>query len=313
MKRLRALTIVVAAAAGLGCTQRLPPPAEPGPVGDRTGDFIPGDLDAAVRVDLDAGKRLFGPTVVRALMLDVVDPAEDPATANLLSKALDHASTVVVAFRPGLSARTADHVIVFRGEFKDVDPRSEPKGDWRPPLDLGGGFQLYDRPQPRRRSAPARIYSRANDWLVFVSAAEIDSAERVIERRAADEHVEPPDRGILSYALRAEPIVLLLGPKFPAVSETLNGATNISGSVAADDRGLRATLEVVFTNETDALEAGKRAEAVVAALRTSGHLLGLLASGAHVSPVGSTMVVRIELDARGLAKVIECATREARC
>jgi len=313
MKGLRAFAIAVTAAAALGCTKRLPPPADPGPVGDRAGDFVPGDLDAVVRVDLDAGRRLFGATAVRGLMLDVVDSEQDPATANLLSKALDHASTVVVAFRPGLSARTTDHVIVFHGNFKEVDPRREPKGDFRPPIDLGGGFQLYDRPQPRRRSAPARIYARASDWLVFVSAAEIDSAERVIERRADDEHVEPPDRGVLSYAFRPEPIMPLLGPKFPAVAKALDGATNVSGSVAADERGLRATLEIVFTNEADATEAGKRLEAVLSVLRTSGRLLGLLASGAHVSPVGSTMVVRIDLDARGLATVIECATREARC
>jgi hypothetical protein len=313
MTRLRAFAIAVAAAAVLGCTERLRPPAEPGPAGDRAGDFIPGDLDAVVRVDLDAGRRLFGATAVRALMIDVVDPEDDPATANLLSKALEHATTVFVAFRPGLSARTTDHVTVFHGNFRDVDPRSEPKGDWRPPLDLGGGFQLYDRPQPKRRSAPARIYTRASDWLVFVSAAEIDSAERVIERRADDEHVDPPDRGVLSYAFRAEPIVPLLGQKFSAVAEALRGATNVSGSVAADERGLRATLEVAFTNEADAVEAGKRAEAVISALRTSERLLGVLAKGARVSPVGSTMVVRIELDARGLSTVIECATREARC
>jgi hypothetical protein len=312
MKRLRAFTFAVTIAL-LGCTERLPPPAEPGPVGDRAGDFIPADLDAVIRVDLDAARRLFGPTAVRALMIDVVDPEEDPATANLLSKTLDRASTMVVAFRPGLSARTTDHVSIFRGKFKDVDPRGEPKGDWRPPLDLGGAFQLYDRPVPRRRSAPARIYARASDWLIFVSAAEIDSAERVIDRRANDEHVEPPDRGIVSYAFRAEPIVPLLGPKFPSVAEALHGATNISGSVAADERGLRATIEVAFTNEVDAAEAGKRAEAVVSALRTSGRLLGVLASGAHVSPVGSTMVIRIELDARGLSTVIECVAREARC
>jgi hypothetical protein len=297
----------------VACTQRLPPPADPGPVGDRAGDFIPGDLDAAVRVDLDAGRRFFGATAVRALMIDVVDPTDDPATANLLSKTLENASTVVVAFRPGLSTQSTDHVTLFRGRFKDVDPRSEPKSDWRPPLDLGGGFQLYERPAPRRRSAPARIYARASDWLVFVSAAEIDSAERVIERRADDEHVEPPDRGVISYAFRAEPVLALLAAKFPAVAEALHGATNISGSVAADDRGLRATLEVVFTNDADAAEAGKRTEAVVSVLRASGRLLGVLASGAHVSPMGSTMVIRIELDARGLATVIECVTREARC
>lgn len=313
MKRHRALVLAVAAAAVFGCTQRLPPPAEPGPVGDRAGDFVPGDLDAVVRVDLEAGRRFFGSTTVRALMLNVADPAEDPATANLLSKALERASSVVVAFRPGLSSPKTDHVIVLRGQFKDVDPRSEPKTDWRPPLDLGGGFQLYDRPQPRRRSAPARIYSRATDWLVFVSAAEIDSAERVIERRMDDEHVEPPDRGILSYAFRAEPVMPLLGPKFPSVAESLHGATNVSGSVDADDRGLRATVEVAFTNEADAAEAGKRASAVVSVLRKSGRLLGLLASGATVNPIGSTMVVRIELDARGLATVIECASREAGC
>lgn len=313
MKRARAFAVVASAAIVLACTERLPPPADPGPVGSRAGDFIPGDLDVVVRVDLDAARRFFGASAVQAIVIDVVDPSEDPATAALLSAALEHANSVVVAFRPGLSARSTDHVVVFHGQFQGIDPRSQPKSDWRPPLDLGGGFQLYDRTTPRRRSAPARIYTRANDWFVFLSTAEIDSAERVIERRASDEHVEAPDRGILSYALRPEPILPLLRSKFPSVAETLQGATNVSGSVAADDRGMKATLDVVFTNDADAAEAGSRAASVVSALRGSGRLLGLLAKGATVNPIGSTMVVRVELDARGLATVVDCATSEKGC
>jgi hypothetical protein len=296
-----------------GCAARTPPPAEPGPTGDRASDFVPADLDAVVRVDLDAARRFFGSGAVQALMFDVVDEREDAATSKLLSKGLDHASAVVVAFRPGLSSRATDHVIVFRGRFEDVDPRREPGSEWSPPRDLGAGFQVYERPQPRRRSAPARIYVRSNDWLVFVSSAEVDSAERVIERRADDPHVDPPDRGIVSYAFRAEQVGPLLAARFPAVAELLRGATMVSGGVSADDRGLRATLETVFTNDTDAAEAASRTTTVVAALRGSGRLLGVIASGTHVSAVGSTVVLRVELDARATTAVVECATSGKGC
>jgi hypothetical protein len=143
-----------------------------------------------------------------------------------------------------------------------------------------------------------RIYSRASDWLVFVSGAEVDSAERVIEMRASDDHLDPPDRGILSFAFRAEPVVPLLGDRFPAV---------------ADERGLRATIEVAFTNDADAKEAADRAGAVLTALRASARLLGRLAAGAHANAIASTMVVRIELDAAGLRSVIDCVTGGAEC
>lgn len=295
------------------CASRIPPPQDPGPVGDRAGDFVPGDLDAAIRVDLDAARRFFGPGAVKSVALDVVDPKEDPATAAILSSALDHASTVVVAFRPGLSAAETDHVIVLRGQFEAVDPRAEPRSDWGPPADLGAAFQRYERPAPRRRSAPARIYARASDWLVFVSEAEIDGAERVIEKRARDEHVDPPDRGILSCAFRAEPVGDLLEKKFPAVAEALRGATTVSGSVDADERGLHATLETVFTNDADAAEADGKLERLFAALRSSEHLLGRVAKGAHASVFAATLVIRVELDAKGLATVVDCVTTGAEC
>jgi hypothetical protein len=105
----------------------------------------------------------------------------------------------------------------------------------------------------------------------------------------------------------------LLRSKFPSVAETLHGATNVSGSVAADDRGLKASLDLVFTNDADAAEASTRASSVVSALRKSDTLLGLFAKGATVSPVGPTMVIRVELDARGLATVVECVTSVRGC
>jgi hypothetical protein len=298
--------------AASGCAQRIPPPEEPGPVADRAGDFVPGDLDAVVRVDLDGARRLFGSSAVKSVMLDIVDPKKDAATADLLSSAVEHASTMVVAFRPGFSAAATDNVTIFRGDFRNVDPRRV-GGDWRPPVDLGGAFQLYERPAPGRRSAPVRIYSRPSDWLVFVSGAELDSAERVIEQRVNDDHVEPPDRGVLSYAFRAEPVIVELTARFPTVAETLRGATTVSGSVAADDRGLRATIEVAFTNEADAKEAADRATALIGVLRASERLLGRLASGAHVNAMASTLVIRIELDAAGLRTVVGCVAGGAEC
>jgi hypothetical protein len=87
----------------------------------------------------------------------------------------------------------------------------------------------------------------------------------------------------------------LIEKRFAAVADALSGATRIDANADADDRGLRATLEVHFTNEADASDARARAEPLVAALRKSEGVFSLLAGGARTTVVGPSLVIHIEL------------------
>ncbi len=134
----------------------------------------------------------------------------------------------------------------------------------------------------------------------------MDSLERAIERRAGDEHVDPPDRGVISLSARARPLVPLLSPRYPAVAEALEGATEIEASAAADDRGLRVTTEVRFTSSDDAKLARERAHLLLGVLSRAEGPFGKLARGAIASAVGPSLVLLVELDAKQLASLFGC-------
>jgi hypothetical protein len=266
-----------------------------------------------LRIDLDAARRLFGPAIGSALQLGMIDPARDAGTAGLVSEALARAEVVWVAVRPGLPAQLTDNVVALRGRFADIDPRAGGEAGWGAPADLGAGFRLYERPPPTWRSAPVRIYARGEDWLVFVSSAEVDAAERAIEEHARDPALEPADRGIVSVAARVEPLRALLAPSYPAVAEALALATRLDGAAEADDRGLRLTLDVQFSNERDAAQARDRSRLLLGVLTRAKGVFGTLARGASAGAVASTLVVRVELDGRGLADLVGCLGRGESC
>ena len=296
---------------GAACATRVPPPPPPPLDGDRPGAAIPGDLDVAIRFDLTSARRLFGPDVTSALALDITDP-DDRGTGELVHGALVRADTAWIAFRPGLAPASTDNVLLLRGDFGDLDPRAEGAG-FDPPSDLGGAMRVYRRHAPKRRSAPARIYARADDWLVFVSTAEIDAAERSIERRAGDEHVDPPDHGLVSIAARTPPLVPLLSKSYPAVAEALEGASVLDGSATADERGLAAELSARFETDPDATRARDRMKLLQSVLSHARGPFALLAQGAAVAAVGTSMVVRIHVDPTGLASIFDCVRGTGGC
>jgi hypothetical protein len=279
---------------------------------DRPASCIPADLDVAIRLDLAAARRLFGSSIGQALRFDIADSAEDPRTAALVDSALSHADVVWVAFRPGLAAKLTDNVLALRGNFAGIDPPFEGKGAWKPSTDLGAGFRLYERPPPKRRSAPSRLYARADDWLVFVSEAEVDGAERAIELRAGDEHVDPPERGIVSLAGRVPPLVPLLAPNYPSVAEALGSAVRFEGVADADDRGLRAAFEVRYQTDQDATQGRERLVPLLGALQRAAGPLGRVARGADATVTGAALVVHVTLDGPDLAALIGCFDGGAR-
>ena len=297
------MATAVAALLGASCAERIAPPAAPAPSLDRPSAAIPGDLDVAVRLDLDAARRFLGPAITGAMQLDLADPGDRAAT-GLISDALARARVVLVAFRPGLPARSTDNVLVLRGGFAGIEPHGAPDADFGPAMDLGGGFRRYDRERPSRRSAPARIYARGDEWLVFASEAELDSTERALEQHGNDPRVDPPDRGMVSVSARLPTLVPLLTERYPAVAQALEGASSLDASADADDRGLRATIEVRFSSNEEASQAREQVRPLLEALAGAEGALGIIARGASTHALGPTVVVAVDLDARAVAALL---------
>jgi hypothetical protein len=242
---LRAL-FAFGAVACAGCAADLPPPPR-APRLTVPGDALPADLDCVVRIDLSRVRSALGPLALAGLRRGAAATATDLAE-GWIADAIERSDLALVAFRPELEGGGPDNVIVLRGRFQGVKPPSGPKA-WGPSVDLGADVRRFDRLGPVPRSSPARLYAFRDEQLVFVSAAEIDAVEALLEGGRAASTVQPPARGVIAFAARLRGVQRTFGKRFPILASALGDARAVSGSLEARGDGLVA--EVALELETD--------------------------------------------------------------
>jgi hypothetical protein len=313
--RRAVIALTFALLAVLGCATRQLGPPPPAPALESAEDAIPADLDVVLRIDLERMQRALGTSALAELEARARASAGSGADEQkLMSDLLQDARTIWIALRPGDSVGLTDNVVILEGRFAEFDPtRYAAAPAWQPSIDLGGGWRVYERQQPKQRSAPARIYARGNDWVVLVSEAEVDSVEKTIEQRQGGEPLQAPSQGSVSIVARARPLAKRMLDRSPAAARLLARASRLQahGDLAAS--GLVAELEVVFDAADDARDAARAAKVVAAAVAQEGGLAGALASQLRVEAVGPVVVVALSLDPDGLAEVVGCATGSLPC
>jgi hypothetical protein len=296
--RRAALAFVLALS---GCARSLPPPPPAPNLGDPA-DAIPPDLDAVVRVDVLRLKSTLGPLVLAALG-KVANAGGEGASAFVLS-ALEQSDVVWFAFRPELAAGGVDNVVVLRGSFAGLDPRSPPaEPPFGSPRDLGGDVRRYERPLPRERGAPALVYAHGDELLVIASAAEIDSVDRLIDA-GPGESVRPPSRGLFAFALRLRSLRLPLARSFPRLAELLEDTRTIEGVVDLASSELTLEVSLPFGDEQSAKGAADVFRDLGKAFAERGDSFGELAGRASVDAVGKFLVLRARL---ALSEVLRMA------
>jgi hypothetical protein len=293
--------------------ERIPPPSAPRPVLERPAEAIPADLDLVVRIDFARVKNALGAELLRSLA-EQTPPAGDAASEKLLVDAIARADTIWVALRPASDLEASDNVIVLRGRFSDLDPLKyggEPR--WRGPVDLGAAVRRYERPAPALRSAPARIYVRLPDLMVFASAAEIDSVERVIEEGADDPRLDPPEKGALALEGRIGRLSESIAERSPAAARLLAPARRLRAYVDLEASGIQGELELEFELEEQARRAADATALFARALAESGGTASRIVGALRVEAVGSTLVVGVGLGAEQLAELLACARGDREC
>lgn len=281
-----------------------PPPASP-PQAIRPADAIPADLDVAVRMDLNGARRALGTSAAEALEFRMIDEASDEAVADLIGNVIEHGDTLWLAFRPGLPAASTDNVLIVRGELGTLDPPLR-DGRWEGPVDLGADWRRFERAPPERRASPARVYLHSEALAVFVSEAEIDSTERAVELALDDGALEPPARGLLSFAARVRPLLRQLSGRFPEVADALGSAGRAMGYAEVDSTGLSGAIEIDFADPVDAEQATRKAGVLLDQLALAPAPWGSLARSTERDTVGETMVLRIAVGGRTLAELLAC-------
>jgi hypothetical protein len=309
-RQARGLALVWTA---LGCApDRVTAPEAPSPRLTQPADAIPADLDVVFRAELETMEGVVGPHAVDLLERGTRRPAG--GTGGALREALRRATTAWVGFRPGLPPELTDNVAVLRGRFGGFDPRAHSdQPSWQPREDLGGGWWRYGRKQPERRSAPARLYLRPDDLVIAVSAAEIDSAERVLEQGIQDHRLRPPDQGDLSVAVRVPPVRTLLGDLLPGATSMLEGASELRASLTLASVGLKAEVEVDYAHHEPARRATDDLGRLLHRIGAAGGRWALVARAAKVQAVGSMLVLSIDLGAEVLGELLRCVEGAEGC
>ncbi|MBK7582120.1 MAG: hypothetical protein IPI67_18180 [Myxococcales bacterium] len=304
--------MAVLALGSVACASRdrIPPPAAPAPAFAQPSDAIPADLDVALRIDLSRIRAVLGESAFEVLRhaSNGSGANDDRQSEALMAEALQRADAVWIAFRPGKSTADIDSVTILRGHFAKLDPRKfATRPAWGPSSDLGGGWRRYDRARPKARGAPARIYARTDELLVFVSTAPLDSVERRLEAGVADPHLEPVEKGVISLDARPRPLARLLGDRSPTLARLLLQAERLRLTAGLEPDGLDAELELALGGASEAREVAASLGALAQAAAGAQGLTAKVLEGLQVEAVANRVVVRLRLPPQTLAAVIACA------
>ncbi len=313
---MKAHSILLVSALLSACgPEHVPPPATPAPSVTSPDQAIPGDLDVAVRLDLHRMRDALGPATLAALERRTPGRAgAEGGEARLMAQAFKHADTVWIAVRPEARPELMDNVIVLEGHFAGLRPGDFPtQPRWGLPVDLGGDWRVFSRATPAARAAPARIYAHSDSLLVFVSTAEIDSAQRCIEKRAGDDHMEPEAKGAMSIAARLPPLAGLIEKRSPAAARLLSSASKLSADADLGAQGLDAELDVDFDSEDHAKTAADAAGLLAKGVAGEGGATAAVAKALHIESVGKSLVVRVKMTREKLAELTVCARAPEKC
>jgi hypothetical protein len=305
MTRFRRAGLVAALAVTLaGCASSRPlPPAAP--VLLEPADAIPADLDAVVRVDVARLRAALGTLLFAGLRRIATANLDDDDASEFLLSAIERSDLAVFAFRPELEGDGVDSVLVLRGQYAGLDPRTH---DARPPFqsprDLGGDVRRYDREQPAARGAPARVYARGDDLLVVVTAAELDSVELRLERREEGPVVRPPARGIVAFAARLRALRLTLHQRFPLLADMLEDAREVNGVIEVGDSGASIELSLPFASEASAETAKAGLTGVLQAFGEREGPFSELVRRTSVDRAGAHVVLRASVPVPELGRLL---------
>jgi len=282
-----------------GCeSQRVAAPPT-GPRFERPVEVIPPDLQLTLRVAVKRLRESLGNAVIERVRDDsqLGAPLSDP----LIGWALERADTAWASLRLGLVPEQTDNVLVLAGSFADLAPD---RTHWLTPVDLGAGWQRWDRSAPVARAEPTRLYAFAGEALVFVSEAEIDPVERRLERGVEVESIEPPELGLVSIAASMPALAHALREKAPRAAELLEKGTLLTGHADFEHTtGATLELDFGFKAQDQAERSARAAELLLTAIKDTPGVLGVVARAARVEALGKSVALRLRLETEVLGRM----------
>jgi hypothetical protein len=288
----RALLLGLSAAA---CGPKERPVLPSAPAVRTAPELIPSDLDLVLRLDLAQVKAALGAEALALLSRQVLAAGGNRAADELVIRSLLAADLVYLGYRPSPTWTPIDRVLALQGRFEPLRPT--PSG-FSGPTDLGADVRYWESRAPTPRDGVARIYALGERGLVFVSEAEIDAVERILDGLGSSRRLDPPEEGTLAIAAR--PALLARAGVGGTLADMLNDAKTLQLVVHLDSDGV--TLAGAL-----ALDSAEKARSLAAAAQlVVSHLDERLGAKASLRAEDERVLLSAKVDRTRLARAVAC-------
>ena len=300
--------LIVAVASGCAAPERraLTPPTT-----DDLVATLPGDLDVAVRVDVEWLTAELGPSLGQRLLLDLLVGAEDGEATSLLGEALRHSERLWLGFRLGAPLEAAEKVLILRGHFPPSSATAK----------VAGGVWVESaadvrRPHIYRKPAAAgaltRVYSRGDQVSIWVSEAEKAAVEQMLDGIVPEAPLRPPERGGLSLAAHPEPLRGRYLRNYPQLAQHFKGVRSLEAHLESLAGHVVLEVELGFGTPIQASNAGEILEQLRLSMAGAACVLGMTAQAAQLSVFDHKVRVSAQLGP-GEVRGVEACVLGGRC
>jgi hypothetical protein len=262
-------------------------------------DLLPSDLDFVIRID---AARIREHPLMMALakgkdlhLHDTMLTADISGMARLILPEIEQARSIVMGGRLGADGFKGDGIIAVEQGTADPPDRKFAGDTALVRLESRSRrFELYERASAARDEAALYVVMQGKG-LVLATPAEMDAVLRVLRDGPDSTRLEPPPRGLLSFAGRFRQGT---HAPLPAGASSLReigvGLVRYSGSIEADDV-LRVEAELVYESDKQAEAAAGLARKVLDRVALLGPEYGSLADSARLAPLGSVVGLRLSV------------------
>lgn len=260
--------------------------------------YLPGDLDVALRIDLEKIRSSL-PLSVSEELLKLAETGGGNSTEEILASALARGRRVWLAFRPGERSLVADFVVIVEGDFSRI-PLEHLHRAFSPARDIGAGVLLFEGRERGARSTVSRLYSLRDELWIFATEAELDAIERTVEQGVSGEGLHPDERGLASLELRVQPLLPRLKSTSGKALAFFQSVELLRASVDLKAEQLRAHAELRFTSEESAQDSVAAFDLLLRLLALSD--FGLTREQVRLEQIGRALVIETEVSPSSLGR-----------
>jgi hypothetical protein len=247
-------------AIGSSCGGAQPAPPRP-PEPSSALELMPRDLDFVVRLDAV----LLAQTALASAALSELADHAAPAMVRDALDTFGNARAIAFGGRWMPDGLHGDGVVAIeRGEDANSEALPAPGRLFRErPVRAGG--RMFERIGPARRDE-AVLEVMIKSGLVLATDAEADAVLRVLENGPDRDRLEPPARGLISFALR---VPEGSRPSLPLLRDLMPGLLRVDGTLvllAAPASGLLLDADFAYRSATEANAAARACAEIAEAL-----------------------------------------------